>query len=449
MQLKDSLGNLLEERRQKITISAVTAWQELTADFVAKKEGEVTVFIDNQDTEPVYFDELELRVERTPTLVITQEHHYYPFGMNMSGIERDGELKYQFNGMVEKEEAFGLELYETPFRSYDAQLGRFWQVEPLADEFHSISMFQFAFNNPISANDPTGLSPNVGQHHAWMTRSRMKPNYSYNWNTGNYYNNGKQVSWEEVNGYLQSSGQLRELVGKNIYSYSQYELGGDGDATPIAHSTLHVTTVYNLSEKSFSFSAWERDLSNSFRNFGSKIEDMFGDGQNMQGFAEGVAGLNPLVSAANVYTGYMYGENIFGEKQGKWGTAGELASIIPGEGLAVKGTAYLGKGMMAAAPLLVRNLKGSHSVYHGFKNGALVYVGRTKDLARRMREHGDRFDDIKPVFSDISRSVAKGLEQIEISKFGLNNLENKINAIGINNKKISQYYRDAVSFLTQ
>ncbi len=157
LQLKDSLGNLLEERREKITISAVTAWQELTADFVAKEEGEVTVFIDNSDTEPVYFDNLELRVESDPTLVITQEHHYYPFGMNLSGIERQGDLMYQFNGMVEKEQAFGLELYETPFRSYDAQLGRFWQVEPLADEFHSISMFQFAFNNPISANDPSGL----------------------------------------------------------------------------------------------------------------------------------------------------------------------------------------------------------------------------------------------------------------------------------------------------
>ncbi len=163
MQLKDSLGNLLEERRQKITISAVTAWQELTADFVAKEEGEVTVFIDNSDTEPVYFDELELRVERTPTLVITQEHHYYPFGMNMSGIERQGDLMYQFNGMVEKEEAFGLELYETPFRSYDAQLGRFWQVEPLADIYVGVSMYQFAYNNPISFNDPTGLSSDTGE----------------------------------------------------------------------------------------------------------------------------------------------------------------------------------------------------------------------------------------------------------------------------------------------
>ena len=76
----------------------------------------------------------------------------------MIGIERDGELKYQFNGMVEKEQAFGLELYETPFRSYDAQLGRFWQVEPLADIYVGVSMYQFGYNNPISFNDPSGLS---------------------------------------------------------------------------------------------------------------------------------------------------------------------------------------------------------------------------------------------------------------------------------------------------
>ncbi|AFM02655.1 RHS repeat-associated core domain protein [Bernardetia litoralis DSM 6794] len=157
MQLRDSTDSLIVEKRQKITISATVSWQKLVSELTIEQDGNLTVFIDNQDTEAVYFDNLELRVESDPTLVITQEQHYYPFGMNMSGIERDGELKYQFNGMIEREEAFGLELYETPFRSYDAQLGRFWQVEPLADEFHSISMFQFAFNNPISANDPSGL----------------------------------------------------------------------------------------------------------------------------------------------------------------------------------------------------------------------------------------------------------------------------------------------------
>ncbi|AFM02660.1 RHS repeat-associated core domain protein [Bernardetia litoralis DSM 6794] len=157
LQLRDSTDSLIVEKRQKITISATVSWQKLVSELTIEQDGNLTVFIDNQDTEAVYFDNLELRVESDPTLVITQEHHYYPFGMNMSGIERDGELKYQFNGMVEKEEAFGLELYETPFRSYDAQLGRFWQVEPLADEYHGVSMYQFGYNNPISHNDPTGL----------------------------------------------------------------------------------------------------------------------------------------------------------------------------------------------------------------------------------------------------------------------------------------------------
>ena len=162
VQLRDSTDSLLVEKRQKITISATVSWQKLASELTVEQDGNLTVFIDNQDTEPVYFDNLELRVASDPTLVITQEHHYYPFGMNMTGIERDGELKYQFNGMIEREEAFGLELYETPFRSYDAQLGRFWQVEPLADIYVGVNMYQFAYNNPVSFNDPTGLNPNLG-----------------------------------------------------------------------------------------------------------------------------------------------------------------------------------------------------------------------------------------------------------------------------------------------
>ena len=269
VQLRDSTDSLLVEKRQKITISAISSWQKLASELTVEQDGNLTVFIDNQDNEPVYFDNLELRVESDPTLVITQEHHYYPFGMNMSGIERQGDLMYQFNGMVEKEQAFGLELYETPFRSYDVQLGRFWQVEPLADEFHSISMFQFGFNNPISANDPTGLNP-----YQWMTRSRLQPQYTYNYNSGQYMRDGKPVQWGEVNNWLEGSGQLRELVGKNIYSYSQYGLGGDGDATAYADVTLHVQRVYTLSEKHTSYTPSEVNRSTPSwddRNFASKF----------------------------------------------------------------------------------------------------------------------------------------------------------------------------------
>ena len=237
LQLKDSLGNLLEERREKITISSIVAWEKLTADFVAKEEGEVTVFIDNSDTEPVYFDNLELRIESDPTLVITQEHHYYPFGMNLSGIERQGDLMYQFNGMVEKEQAFGLELYETPFRSYDAQLGRFWQVEPLADEFHSISMFQFGFNNPISANDPSGLrtiytltGPEKVRGLAEFIYDRNANEYSYDDWTGQYKDgNGNVASWGKVSNFLQTTyGADMTIISKSLM---QKVLGLMGEGT--------------------------------------------------------------------------------------------------------------------------------------------------------------------------------------------------------------------------
>jgi len=44
---------------------------------------------------------------------------------------------------------------------------------------------------------------------------------------------------------------------------------------------------------------------------------------------------------------------------------------------------------------------------------------------------------------------ARDLEQINIDKFGLKNLENIINGIGRGNKKILQYYRDGIKYLQQ
>jgi RHS repeat-associated protein len=51
----------------------------------------------------------------------------------------------------------GLELYDATYRMYDAQLGRFHQIDPLADLSLSWSTYVFASDNPISRNDPLGL----------------------------------------------------------------------------------------------------------------------------------------------------------------------------------------------------------------------------------------------------------------------------------------------------
>ncbi|WP_338813105.1 RHS repeat-associated core domain-containing protein [Bernardetia sp. Wsw4-3y2] len=163
LQLRDLTDSLIVEKRQKITISATVSWEKLTADFTAKEDGNLTVFLDNQDTEAVYFDALEINITERIRPLIVQEHHYYPFGMGMKGLEKENDLAYQFNGMIEREKAFGLELYETANRGYDPQIGRFWQVEPLADLFVGINVYQFGYNNPVSYNDPSGLEGVEGE----------------------------------------------------------------------------------------------------------------------------------------------------------------------------------------------------------------------------------------------------------------------------------------------
>ena len=42
---------------------------------------------------------------------------------------------------------------------YDPYVGRFWQIDPLSDEFHDLSLYNFVENNPINNIDPDGMAP--------------------------------------------------------------------------------------------------------------------------------------------------------------------------------------------------------------------------------------------------------------------------------------------------
>ena len=64
---------------------------------------------------------------------------------------------YKFNGGTELENSFDVSYYETYFRNYDAQVGRFTTIDALSEFDYSKTPYQFALNDPTYWNDPTGL----------------------------------------------------------------------------------------------------------------------------------------------------------------------------------------------------------------------------------------------------------------------------------------------------
>jgi RHS repeat-associated protein len=65
-----------------------------------------------------------------------------------------GAKLYRFNG-IEHSEELGLDL--APFRSYDPAIGRWLQIDPMAENHFNLNPYNHVMNNPMSYSDPLGL----------------------------------------------------------------------------------------------------------------------------------------------------------------------------------------------------------------------------------------------------------------------------------------------------
>ncbi|NGX85112.1 RHS repeat-associated core domain-containing protein [Aequorivita sp. KMM 9714] len=115
-------------------------------------------------------------------VTLIEENQYYPYGLIHNGYNPDHSVfevgvggnviitpvtpllgdsyTYKFGGKEQQTE-FDINIYDFGARNYDPALGRWMNVDPLADDPEQVdrSPYAFTWNNPINMVDPTGLKP--------------------------------------------------------------------------------------------------------------------------------------------------------------------------------------------------------------------------------------------------------------------------------------------------
>ncbi len=133
--------------------------EELALEVPIEEEGFLYTYLSNEpgasaSSSLVYFDDFTVEQQS----YIVQVDDYYPFGLTHRQPLGNPTNAYLFNGK-ELNNDFGLGMYDYIARNYDPALGRFWHVDPLADQMSRFSPYAYAFDNPIRFIDPDGMAP--------------------------------------------------------------------------------------------------------------------------------------------------------------------------------------------------------------------------------------------------------------------------------------------------
>ena len=154
---------------------------------------------------------------------VEETNHYYPFGGVFASA---GNVQpYKYNGK-EYDGKKGLNWYDYGARMYDAALGRFMTVDPLAEKYYPMSPYGYCLNNPIKFIDADGRLPRIyierkGFGHAFVTVGNGDNTIVYTY--GRYGELGKDKS-SARNTSPTGEGVLIKLTGRDAISFIQDQM---------------------------------------------------------------------------------------------------------------------------------------------------------------------------------------------------------------------------------
>lgn len=176
------------------------------------------VITDHQGNARISFED-----SGTGTAKVVQENSYYAFGMSMTSTMAlpTAPNKNLYNGGSEWQNDFDdqPDWQQTFYRNYDQTIGRFMAVDPLAKATESMTVYQYANNNPVMMNDPMGDYSIASGRITWadLTTKPWEHNGGYDKSSGR----GSGGSWNAHSAYdqLMSSkyGGYADINGVSFY----------------------------------------------------------------------------------------------------------------------------------------------------------------------------------------------------------------------------------------
>jgi RHS repeat-associated protein len=120
----------------------------------------VYVYLDHLGTVRLTYSDFNDNGSIEPATEILQERNTYPFGLEHKGynnVQNGTESNYQTYLGQEMNKELGLNWLSFRHRNYDPTIGRFFGIDPITEEYHYITPYQFASNNPVWKVEIEGL----------------------------------------------------------------------------------------------------------------------------------------------------------------------------------------------------------------------------------------------------------------------------------------------------
>lgn len=260
----------------------------------------------------------------------------------------ENKIKYQ---QYELNSDFDLNQYESFYRTYDPQIGRFNQIDPLTELAQSWTAYRYCFNNPLNYQDPSGLfesrkaAREYRREHDLTGRIRRDEDgaYSlYDKNTGILYKSGDDSESGGTDGHSNDGVVESVLVTpetSRLGAMDAYDLTGTGLSYVEEVKWKGMSTgqkskfVYDSRKSIEHVTGWKIKGTNSsfYRNTIPKT--MKGVGLGM-GAVSGVLIVNDVIQKKQVRASHILDAAVTG------------VSFIPGGGWIIGG-AYLGLDLIS------------------------------------------------------------------------------------------------------